>query len=61
MVCVVCLSGLRGVCGVSECCGGVIECYFCFSKLQYCIIDYKHITTVITCITFTISVLFTNP
>ena len=25
MVCVMCLSGLRGMCGVSECCGGVIE------------------------------------
>ena len=25
VVCVMCLSGLRGVCGVSECCGGVIE------------------------------------
>ena len=26
VVCVMCLSSLRGVCGVSKCCGGVIEC-----------------------------------
>ena len=25
VICVMCLSGLRGVCGVSKCCGGVIE------------------------------------
>ena len=33
VICVMCLSGLRGVCGVSKCCGGVIECKYCIVLL----------------------------